>query len=372
MNYFVLVDEEEKQVQRVWMYIGWIVIMTLLLTGCSEDHNEIPTTKSGQKLYHEIGDPFEFDGAESSLPFEVMVEEIWMEGFAEHEDYISEHVHNPDDSRQIMFISYQVTNKGDEKYSFTDDRFYPNNDVLPNLINPNNMIFDVDIAYPEDGVIDDMEQVTELTIEPGETMDITGAVITYSQTEYDGAFVWDYDADIPQVVFTRSQSKRKDQVGVYDIGDPVYIIDQNGMEFNVIFNDIHDVKSDQDVEAIEQEYDSSTFLILDMMIENSGEKDIAIPMALPSITTNGHHAFERSYFIKKGETTPIKDVHINPGESPTDGLIKPGETVEGTFYYEVENLRPHEVMTLDAHVFYPYQGFKDYSYYKQFINYNLD
>jgi|GEM_PF-4410774 len=358
--------------QRVWMHIGWIVMVMLLLLGCSDDHQEIPTTKSGQKLYHEIDDPFEFYGAESGLPFEVMVEEIWMEDFAEHEDYISEHVHHPDESRALMFISYQVTNKGDRAYPFTDDRFYPNNDVLPNLINPNNMIFDVDIAYPEDGVIDDMEQVTDLIIEPGETMDITGAVITYSQTEYDGAFMWDYDADIPQTVFTRSQSKRKDQVGVYDIGDPVYVMDQNGMEFNVIFNAIHDVKSDEEMEEIEREYDHSAFLVLDMIIENSGEKDMAIPMGLPEITTNGHHAFERSYFIKKGEMEPIKDIYINPGERPTDGLIKPGETVEGTLYYEVKNSRSDEVMTVDAHVYYPYLGFEDYAFYKQVINYNLD
>src|SRR5690625_4058088 len=103
------------------------------------------------------------------------------------------------------------------------------------------MILDVDIAHPEDSLIDDMEQVTDLIIEPDETMDITGAVISYSQTEYDGAFVWDYDADIPQPVFTRSQSKRKDQVGVYDIGDPVYVIDQNAMALNVIFNGIQNV-----------------------------------------------------------------------------------------------------------------------------------
>src|SRR5690625_5510063 len=161
MSCFIRVDEEVKQMQRVWMHFGWTVMVTLLLLGCSDDDHEIPTTRAGQKLDHESVDLFEFYGAESGLPFEVMVEDVWMEDFAEHEDYISEHVHNPDDSRQIMFISYQVTNKGDETYQFTDDRFYPNNDVLPNLINPNNKIFYVAIAYSDGSLIDDVETLLD-------------------------------------------------------------------------------------------------------------------------------------------------------------------------------------------------------------------
>src|SRR5690625_6709398 len=98
--------------QRVWMHIGWIVMVMLLLLGCSDDHQEIPTTKSGQKLYHEIDDPFEFYGAESGLPFEVMVEEIWMEDFAEHEDYISEHVHHPDESRRSEEHTSELQSRG--------------------------------------------------------------------------------------------------------------------------------------------------------------------------------------------------------------------------------------------------------------------
>lgn len=355
----------------IWKYIGLFMI-SIVLVGCSSHRNEIPTTSSGQKLYHEIGDTFEFVGRESGLPFEIKVNKIWIDDFEEHEAYIVEHYPRSAEDKKVVFISYQVTNKGNDTYEFTEDRYYPNNDVLPNLINPNNMIFDVDIAYPENSVIDDMEQVIDLSLEPNETMDLTGAVITYAQTEYDGAFVWDYDADIPQVVFTRSQSERKDQVGVYDIGSSVFISDQNGELINVTFNDIHDVKSDEDVEYIEREYDSSAFLVLDMMIENSGEEDIDISWAIPQITTNGHYAFESKYFIKKGETTPIESIHVHKNENPKDGLIKPGKTVEGTLYYEVRNMRRHEVMTLDAQVYYPYRGFKDYPYYKQWINYNLD
>lgn len=353
-----------------WKYIG-IIVAVFVMSGCSDQPNKIPTTRDGQQLYHEIGDTFKFKGVESGLPFEITVKGIWKEEFDEHEEYILEHFPRSADDKLVMFISYEVTNKGDDTYEFTDDRFYPNNDVLPNLINPNNMIFDVDIAYPDHALIDDMEQVTDLTLEPNETMDITAAVITYVQTEYDGAFVWDYDAEIPQTIFIRSQSERKDQVGVYDLGDPVYIMDQNGMAFNVIFTDIHDLKSDEDIEYIEREYESSAFLVLDMMIENSGEKDMAIPIAIPEITTNGHHAFERKYFIKKGETEPIKDIHINPGENATDGLIKPGEIIEGTLFLEVRNMRPHDVLALEAQVYYPYEGFQDYPNYRQWINYNL-
>src|SRR5690625_7495413 len=100
MSCFICVDEEVKQMQRVWMHFGWTVMVTLLLLGCSDDDHEIPTTKSRQKLYHEIGDPFEFYGAESGLPFEVIVEDVWMEDFAEPEDDIAVHVHIRDDSVQ--------------------------------------------------------------------------------------------------------------------------------------------------------------------------------------------------------------------------------------------------------------------------------
>lgn len=358
--------------KRVLKYGIAFIITCLLLLGCKGNHHEIPTTHSGQKFYHEIGDTFQFNGPESGLPFEITVKKIWMEDFEKHEAYISEHVYKPDDRRAVMFISYRVKNIGDLPYEFKDDRFYPNNDVLPNLINPNNMIFDVDITYPKNRLIDDMEKVTELTLKPGESMDITGAVITYTEAKYDGAFVWDYDADIPQVVFTRSQSERKDQVGVYEIGDPIYVMDIDGVQFNVTFNDIYDVKSNEDMEDVKRVYASSPFLVLDMTIENDGEKDILIPWAIPEFNTNGHHIFQQLSFIKKGETMPIKDMHINPQDEPTDGLVKPGETVEGTLYLEVENMRTHEVMTLDAQVYYPYEGFTEYYYYKQWINYNLD
>src|SRR5690625_5448474 len=100
-------------------------------------------------LYHDILDPFKFYGAESGLPFEVMVEDVWMEDFAEHEDYISEHVHNPDDSRQIMFISYQVINKGDETYQFLDDCFFPNIDFLLTFINTFYINLYVDVVLLE-------------------------------------------------------------------------------------------------------------------------------------------------------------------------------------------------------------------------------
>jgi len=46
---------------------------------------------------------------------------------------------------------------------------------------------------------------------------------------------------------------------------------------------------------------------------------------------NDHHVFEKNFFIKKGETEPIKEIHMRPGDSPTDDLIQPGEAVEGMF-----------------------------------------
>src|SRR5699024_2999064 len=107
-----------------------------------------------------------------------------MEDFEDHEDYISAHVKKPnEDDDAVIFVSYTIKNKGDETYTFKDDRFYPNNDVLPNLIHPENYILDVDIAYPEDGPADDMEDVTDLTLDPGESMEITGSVLPIQETK---------------------------------------------------------------------------------------------------------------------------------------------------------------------------------------------
>ena len=369
--------------RRVLQSISWICLVCLMMVGCSietekktenEEENKIPTTESGQKLYHEIGETFEFEGPESGLPFEVTVDKIWIEGFEEHEAYISEHVKKPDDDQAVIFISYTVTNNGDETYAFKDDRYYPNNDVLPNLIHPYNFVLDLDLTYPEGGVVDDMEDVTELTLDPGASMDITGAVLTNKSSEHEGAFVWDYDAEIPQVVFTKSQFERRDQVGVYDIGDPIYVVDREETFFNVTIDDIQNIKSDEMLEDIEGEFDDSAFLVVDMTIENDGETDIALPDALPQLKTGLGSSFTNMYFIKDGETEPIQDVHLNPGEVPTDGLIKAGETLKGTLYFELRNmLYGDEVLELDdAQLFYPYTGFAEYPYYQQWVNYNLD
>lgn len=361
---------------RLLQSITCMLFAGLLLVGCSEEKNEfaIPTTESGQKLFHEIGETFEFVGPESGLPFEIKVKDVWIEGFKEHEAYISEHVKKPDDDRAVIFISYTVTNKGDETYEFKDDRYYPNNDVLPNLIHPFNYILDIDLTYPEGGLVEDMEAVTDLTLEPGASMDITGSVLTHQRSAHEGAFVWDYDANIPQVIFTKSQSERRDQVGVYDIGDPIYVMDQDETFFNVTIDQIRNIQSDEDVKYITGEYDDSAFLVVDLTIENDGETDIVVPMAIPEIKVQGASSFTNTYFIKKGETKPIKDVHLNPGQEPTDGLIKAGKTLKGTVYYEVRNmLYGDEVLTLDdALLFYPYQGFADYPFYQQWVNYNLD
>lgn len=358
--------------KRFGKHIGFIV-KSLFIVGCSSTTNEIPTTESEQKLYHEIGEVFEFEGPESGLLFEIKVKDIWLEDFNKHEQYISDQIKKPDHNDAVAFISYTVTNKGEDIYEFKDDRFYPNNDVLPNLVHPYNFILDVDIAYPKESPIDGMEDITDLKLEAGETMDITGAVLTIQDSANEGAFVWDYDADIPQVVFTKSQSRRKDQIGVYDIGEPIYIADREDLFFNVTINEIRDIKSDEDTEYIERGYEDSAFLVVDMTIENDGEIDITVPMALPEVYVEGGSSFNRTYFIKSGETKPIKDSHINPGDRPTDGLIKAGESLEGTFYYEMRNmLYGDEVLTMDVQLFYPYIGFTDYPYYQQWVNYNLE
>lgn len=343
--------------KRLCTTIGLFICVGILLTGCGT--KEIPTSSEGEKLYHNIGETFEFIGSASELPFEVKVKDIWIEDGKEHEAYIEEHVRKPDGAEQVMYITYEVENKGDEPFAFTDDELYPHNDLLPNFLDPVSLIKDVDVIYPENAFIEASDDLDALELEPHDKIELTAAVITTEASTLAGAFIWEFQEEIPEVVFTQAQAKRKDQVGVYDLEEKLYMIDHKDYEMSIIFHSIEQLTSEEEA-PVERVYEDSSFLVMDVAIENSGKKSLFIQDAFPEIQLENSRVVLSSSFIKEGEQAPIED-----------DVVKKGENVHGKIYYEVENNSFEEHMIEHAQLYYPYAGFKDYPIYFQWVNYNL-
>src|SRR5699024_524006 len=98
-----------------------------------------------QKLYHEVGETFEFIGYYPALPIEITVNKIWMEDGDKHKQHIEDHVMSPDGNDTVTFIDYTVTNKGDE--------ILPFNDVLPRYSGADAPFDEIDLSYPENDLV---------------------------------------------------------------------------------------------------------------------------------------------------------------------------------------------------------------------------
>ena len=341
----------------------------MVMSACSE---EVPTSDSGQKLYHQIGETFSCDGYATGLPFEVTVQDMELESYDQHQSYIDENVVKPSEDMRVIVITFEVTNKGDDVFHFTDDELYPHNDVLPNFLDPRGFLLDIDLTYPENKQIQSQEDVLDLQLEPGASITLIGSVITIADSAYDGAFLWDFQSTIPEVIFTRSQTERKDQVGLYDLGDKIYIIDQENVELSIIFHNVAFLEDNDSMPSLEQNYENSRYLVLDVEVENSGEVDLLFQQAFPEVKVGKQTTFYQRNFIKKGEREPLKDVYLNPGDTPTDGLIQPGATIEGTMYYEIRMFMNDADMEADLDIYYPYRGFDKYRLYQQRLNHLLE
>src|SRR5699024_11815401 len=92
----------------------------------------------------------------------------------------------------------------------------------------NSKLDEIDLIYPNNDVAKQYHDAFKAEIEPGETLDLTGAAMTSIYSETNGAFVWEFMEDIPDVVFQTPISERNDGPGVYELGTPVHIFD--GME----------------------------------------------------------------------------------------------------------------------------------------------
>src|SRR5690625_2196357 len=132
------------------------------------------------ELYHEIGETFEFDVellSDSSL--DITVHDIWMEDGEDHWDYIENDIALPEGNETVTFITFTVNNVGDEAIYYSD--------VLPMYFGEDASNDEIDISYPENDEAEEYGDAFQLSLEPGETEEITGAKITTAYSENGGA-----------------------------------------------------------------------------------------------------------------------------------------------------------------------------------------
>lgn len=66
-----------------------------------------------EKLYDEIGETFILEGDDINGTVEITVNEIWMEGGAEHQAFIDTFNTDIYEKKTVSFIDFTVTNTGD-------------------------------------------------------------------------------------------------------------------------------------------------------------------------------------------------------------------------------------------------------------------
>lgn len=359
--------------KKSWILCVCILSFTLLIAGCGEEkgngdvkvdqeegnnnataqENE-PTQEGeendGQKLYHEVGETFEFIGYYATLPIEITVNKIWMEDGDKHEQHIEDHVISPDGKDTVTFIDYTVTNKGDETLPF--------NDVIPHYYGEDAVLDDIDLSYPENDLVKDYADAYQLELEPGESMDITGSAVTSIYSENGGAFVWDFMADIPEVVFQTPQEERKDKIGIYDIGEEIYVIDQTDeRQLIVTIEDIDVVEAEEGFESFNGDL---AYIKIDMHIKNAGTENQVVTNTFPDPVIDSDGIPHSNEFKKEGKL--IDDPWNDP-----ERIIEPGEEFTGQVYIGVA-----EDVVDDVQLYYFDDSFLTYPEYSMIINYHLE
>jgi|SRR5690625_33734 len=362
--------------KKIWILCICILSFTLLLAGCggekenevqTDDQNDQPEEENnapvqenepvqeseendGQKLYHEVGEAFEFTGDYPALPIEITVNKIWMEDGDKHQQHIEEQVMSPNEKDTVTFIDYTVTNKGDETLPF--------NDVIPHYFGVDAALDEIDLSYPENDLVKDYADAYQLELEPGESMEITGSVVTSIYSENGGAFVWKFMEDIPEVVFQTPQEERNDKMGIYDIGEKIYVIDQtNDHQLIVTIEDIDEIDGEEGLDSLNE---NSAYIKLQMNIENAGTEQQEVSSVFPKPVIDGEGQPHTIDFKKEGEL--IDDPWNDP-----ERIIEPGEQFTGEVYVEVA-----EDIVDDVQLYYFDDSFLTYPAYSMIINYHLE
>ena len=320
----------------------------------NSDLDEAASQGDGE-LYHAIGETFEFDvELLSNSSLEITVHDIWMEDGEDHWDYIEDNVASPEGNETVTFISFTVSNIGDEAIYYSD--------VLPMYYGEDASNDEIDISYPENDEVETYVDSFQLSLEPGETEEMTGAKVTTPYSENGGAFIWNFMADQPEVVFQTPQSERNDKFGVYDLGEEIYVIDRT--EDHQLIATVESIEVEEEAE-FDSSLDNAVWLLIKMKMENAGNEKQEITRAYPSIIVDDEIPPHSPNLIFNGEF--IEDPY-----NTIDSHIESGETVDVELFIEVE-----KAIAEDAQVHFVDEQMLTHPMkinpgYSRIVNYNLD
>src|SRR5699024_1949866 len=132
--------------------------------------------------------------------------------------------------------------------------------------------------------------------------------------------------DIPEVVFQTPQEERNDKMGVYDIGEEIYVIDQT--DDHQLIVTIEDIDVVEREEGFESHIEDSVYIKIDMNIENAGTKRQEVGSTFPNPVIDGESVWHSNEFKKEGKL--IDDPWNDP-----ERMIEPGEEFTGQVYIEI-------------------------------------
>ncbi|MCF3943050.1 hypothetical protein [Oceanobacillus alkalisoli] len=346
------------------------IILLLLITGCSQDNDNVSETATAQPteaeeettadndsngsenaeesndLYHEIGEPFVMTTYYSDADAEVTVNKVWTEPAQDHSEFVEQRVSSPDENTNVTFIDYTVTNLSDEEIGLPD--------LLPEYTAANT---EVDVSYPENDQFADEFESFDYALEPNETLDLVGAVVTEKNDEYTSAFLWNITQDIPEVVFFTPQSEQESKIGIYEMGEPIYLLDyEDNGSLQVTIDDVS-IEENPDLEQGNVDLSDMSALVLDITIENTIDEIQTIEQALPKPVVDGEAVIHTFNVNIDGNWIDLYDL---------EGKLEKGDSITGKAYISVEKDKIDDVQ---LYYFHPeLLLFPDYS---KVLNYNI-
>src|SRR5699024_11244262 len=89
-------------------------------TTADDDTNSRENEGEFEDLYHEIGETFVMTTYYSDADAEVTVNKVWTEPAEDHLEFVEERITSTDESTNVTFIDYTVTNISDEEIALPD------------------------------------------------------------------------------------------------------------------------------------------------------------------------------------------------------------------------------------------------------------
>ncbi|HLR15358.1 MAG TPA: hypothetical protein VK144_06000 [Bacillota bacterium] len=327
----------------------------LLLLGCQQSKEpqkghepQEPVVDYEAGDYHDIGETFSFHHElEPEIEAEITVDDIWIEDATGHEELFQQEDVEMVEESTVTFITFTVRNRNADSISYLF--------LLPSYMSSTLVPEDINYDYPDNDVYPVIEPHSYEKIDRGTSGQITGAIPTTKYEENGGVFFWNPASRTPEVVFQTPQSKRKDKMGLYDIGEEVYVVSET--EDYQLTSTIESIEVEDNPEKPEKELSDSTFLVVHTTLKNRGKLEASMTDAI-LIPLIGEDLIDAPVSFNSS------DGFVDNAWGRDDMLIAPGETIEGTFYLEIEKDQID-----DIELYYPDRAMILYPDYWMKINY---